>query len=62
MQKTYGKVESYYILSVELVRLLSEGENIKTLSKFPKLFSDIMSLIKVSSQYSLIKKSLYHED
>lgn len=62
MQKTYGKVESYYILSVELVRLLSEGENIKTLSKFPKLFSDIMSLIKVSSQYSLIKKSLYNED
>lgn len=62
MQKTYGKVESYYILSVELVRLLSEGESIKTLSKFPKLFSDIMSLIKVSSQYSLIKKSLYHED
>lgn len=62
MQKTYGKVESYYILSVELVRLLSEGENIKTLSKFPKLFSDIMSLIKISSQYSLIKKSLYHED
>lgn len=62
MQNPYGRVESYCILSVELVRLLSEGENIKTLSKFPKLFSDIMSLIKVSSQYSLIKKSLYNEE
>lgn len=62
MQNPYGRVESYCILSVELVKLISEENSIKSLSKFPILSADLMSLIKISSQYSLIKKSLYHED
>ena len=57
MQNPYGRVESYCILSVELVKLISEEDSIKSLSKFPILSADLMSLIKISSQYSLIRKT-----
>lgn len=57
MQNPYGRVESYCILSVELVKLISEEDSIKSLSKFPILSADLMALIKISSQYSLIRKT-----